>query len=250
MPNENQDFLDMTWMEKINFVRAFSRFPAITVMVFIRRKIGFRMMNPTWLIILAIIMLLTPVIFKAAAAPFGFLMVIYALALLGLGFFQRWQRWNELCNGERWHTYSPGISYLETLPLPPFFRSHGRVGRFLDPAAVAIVALLVGIILSHGLGLWLLLSAFFLYVHEQDAYQAQLNRDLDTLDGLVAAEVQAETVKHFEGKQPEEQRSIEETAGIPTGLAPDIHRQVELRRAKQRKPAPDNLAPETPASPT
>jgi hypothetical protein len=212
MPNENQDFLDMTWMEKINFVRAFSRFPAITVMVFIRRKIGFRMMNPTWLIILAIIMLLTPVIFKAAAAPFGFLMVIYALALLGLG----------------------------------FFRSHGRVGRFLDPAAVAIVALLVGIILSHGLGIWLLLSAFFLYVHEQDAYQAQLNRDLDTLDGLVAAEVQAETVKHFEGKQPEEQRSIEETAGIPTGLAPDIHRQVELRRAKQRKPAPDNLAPETP----
>jgi hypothetical protein len=132
------------------------------------------------------------------------------------------------------------------LPLPPFFRSHGRVGRFLDPAAVAIVALLVGIILSHGLGLWLLLSAFFLYVHEQDAYQSQLNRDLDTLDGLVAAEVQAETVKHFEGKQPEEQRSIEETAGIPTGLAPDIHRQVELRRAKQRKPAPDNLAPETP----
>jgi hypothetical protein len=203
-------------------------------------------MNPTWLIILAIIMLLTPVIFKAAAAPFGFLMVIYALALLGLGFFQRWQRWQELCNGERWHTYSPGISYLETLPLPPFFRSHGRVGRFLDPAAVAIVALLVGIILSHGLGIWLLLSAFFLYVHEQDAYQAQLNRDLDTLDGLVAAEVQAETVKHFEGKQPEEQRSIEETAGIPTGLAPDIHRQVELRRAKQRKPAPDNLAPETP----
>jgi hypothetical protein len=248
MPNENQDFLDMTWMEKINFVRAFSRFPAITVMVFIRRKIGFRMMNPTWLIILAIIMLLTPVIFIAAAAPFGFLMVIYALALLGLGFFQRWQRWQELCNGERWHTYSPGISYLETLPLPPFFRSHGRVGRFLDPAAVAIVALLVGIILSHGLGIWLLLSAFFLYVHEQDAYQAQLNRDLDTLDGLVAAEVQAETVKHFEGKQPEEQRSIEETAGIPTGLAPDIHRQVELRRAKQRKPAPDNLAPETPES--
>jgi len=236
----------MTWMEKINFVRAFSRFPAITVMVFIRRKIGFRMMNPTWLIILAIIMLLTPVIFKAAAAPFGFLMVIYALALLGLGFFQRWQRWQELCNGEHWHTYSPGISYLETLPLPPFFRSHGRVGRFLDPAAVAIVALLVGIILSHGLGIWLLLSAFFLYVHEQDAYQAQLNRDLDTLDGLVAAEVQAETVKHFEGKQPEEQRSIEETAGIPTGLAPDIHRQVELRRAKQRKPAPDNLAPEAP----
>jgi hypothetical protein len=122
--------------------------------------------------------------------------------MLGLGLFQRWQRWQELVSGERWHTYSPGISYLEALPLPPFFRSHGRVGRFLDPAAVAIVALLVGIILSHALGVWLLFCAFFLYVHEQDAYQAQLNRDLDTLDGLVSAEVQAETVPAFRQPSP------------------------------------------------
>ena len=50
----------MTWMEKVNLIRACSLFPAITVMVFIRRKIGFRMMNPTWLIALAIIMLLVP----------------------------------------------------------------------------------------------------------------------------------------------------------------------------------------------
>jgi len=60
-----------------------------------------------------------------------------------------------------------------------------------------------------------------------------------------AAEVQEEVVKHFEGGAQEELRTLEETAGIPTGLAPDIHKQIELRRAKQRKPAPDNLAPET-----
>ena len=59
-----------------------------------------------------------------------------------------------------------------------------------------------------------------------------------------------QTAKHFEGPQADQkQMQLEETAGIPTGLAPDIHRQVELRRAKQRKPAPDNLAPETPESP-
>jgi hypothetical protein len=33
----------------------------------------------------------------------------------------------------------------------------------------------------------------------------------------------------------------EDAAGIPTGIAPDIHRQVELRKAK-RAAAPDNLA--------
>ncbi len=34
--------------------------------------------------------------------------------------------------------------------------------------------------------------------------------------------------------------SIEETAGIPTGLAPDIEAQIQKRRA--RKPPPDDLA--------
>jgi hypothetical protein len=247
MPQQKLE--DMTIPEKMELVRTLSLFPAITVMVFIRRKLGFRMMKPTWLVVLTIIMLLIPVLFSAVAQPFGFLMVIYALSMLGLGLFQRWQRWKELCNGERWHTFSPGISYLETLPLPPFFKSHRRVNRFLDPALVAIVALLVGLLLSHGLGIWLMFSALFLCVYEQNLYDKQLANDLDTLDGLVAAEVQAETVKHFDGKQPEEQqRSLEETAGIPTGLAPDIHRQVELRRAK-RAAAPDNLAKDAPDNP-
>jgi hypothetical protein len=38
---------------------------------------------------------------------------------------------------------------------------------------------------------------------------------LDILDGLVAAEVQTETVEHFAGPQPdEERRTLEDTAGI------------------------------------
>jgi hypothetical protein len=41
-------------------------------------------------------------------------------------------------------------------------------------------------------------------------------------------------VEHFTGEQPQEiQRSIEETGGIPTGVAFDIHRQIEQRRARQ-----------------
>jgi hypothetical protein len=36
---------------------------------------------------------------------------------------------------------------------------------------------------------------------------------------------------------------LEDTAGIPTGLAPDIAKQVEIRRARRNKPTPDNLAP-------
>lgn len=78
----------------------------------------------------------------------------------------------------------------------------------------------------------------------------RLEHDLDILDGLVAAEVQSETAKHFEGPQADQkQMELEETAGIPTGVAPDIHRQVEFRKAK-RAAAPDNLAKDVPVNPS
>jgi len=53
------------------------------------------------------------------------------------------------------------------------------------------------------------------------------------LDGMIAAEVQGETVEYFSGEQPEQrERTIQETSGIPTGVAFDLHRQIEKLRAK------------------
>jgi len=69
---------------------------------------------------------------------------------------------------------------------------------------------------------------------EQALYERMLEPDLDILDELVAAEIQSETAKHYEGPQADQkQLQLVETAGIPTGVAPDIHRQVELRKAKR-----------------
>jgi hypothetical protein len=54
-----------------------------------------------------------------------------------------------------------------------------------------------------------------------------------SLDGVVTAEVQSETARLFEGPQADQkQMRFDETAGIPTGIAPDIHKQVELRKAR------------------
>jgi hypothetical protein len=79
-----------------------------------------------------------------------------------------------------------------------------------------------GIFFSQPLARWFALSSFCLFIFEQTLFEKQLDRDLDILDGLVAAEVQNETVKHFEGPQPdEEQRTLEDTAGIPTGVSFD-----------------------------
>ena len=60
---------------------------------------------------------------------------------------------------------------------------------------------------------------------------------------LLAAEVQQENAQHFAGPQPADKlRTLEETGGIPTGLAPDIQKHIETRRANLAKAAAvDNL---------
>jgi hypothetical protein len=245
-PNPNQKFEDMPWLDRVNVIRALSLFPAITVMVFIRRKVGFRMVKPIWLFTMTLIMLMVPVIFNSVAAPFASLMVIYALSMYGLGMWQRWQGWCELCRGGHWHTYSPGISYLEKIPWPLFLRSHRRINRWLDPAAVALVGILINLFLSHALGAWIFFSAFFLYVYEQDLYEKQLAQYLDMLDSMDDSDVQAQNAKNYaDGKSAAtQQRSLEDTAGIPVDLAPEIAEQVKIRRTKRRA-AQSDLAPET-----
>ena len=150
-------------------------------------------------------------------------------------------------HGVRWHTFCVGISYLELIPWPPIIASHRRVYRYIEPVACFLVGLLVSGIISRPLGIWIMFSSLALSVFEQTLFEKHLERDLDILDGLISAEVQGETAKFFDGPQPgEKQRTLEDTAGIPTGVAPDIHRQVEIRRAKLAKAPPDNLVAETP----
>lgn len=243
MAKESQtDFMELTWSQRFQFVRVTSFFFAITVMVFTRRKLGFRMIKPIIMVVLTLSMLTAAIMFQQVLGPCVWPMVLYALAMYGWSMYQRWCRWKELCRGERWHSYAPGISYLESLPWPEFMLRCRRITRFIEPPLVMLAGLILGLTLSRGLGIWLVWSGIFLFVFEQNLFESTLASSLDTLDGLVAAEIQAENVQHFEQPQPEQKpRTLEETAGIPTGLAPDIEKQVELRKVKRAK-APDNLA--------
>src|ERR1035438_2772040 len=119
MPAQSQPTQDLTLSEKMKLVQYLAMFPAITIMVFIRRKVGFRMLKPSWLIGVAMFLWfingvcnLNFLIFH----PAGFLFSEFPLVMLIVAFFQRYRRWQELCRGERWHTLSPGISWLEVLP--------------------------------------------------------------------------------------------------------------------------------------
>jgi hypothetical protein len=220
----------------MKIVQYLAIFPAITIMVFMRRKLGFRMLKPSRLITMAFILMFINSLSNGLpfVQPCGYIFEKFPWLMLAVAFLERYRRWRELCNGERWHTLSPGISYFEFLPLPAFLKSHRRIYRFVDPAACFIAAMLIGIFISRPLAKWVAFSSFALFIFEQTLFDKQLDRDLDILDGLVVSEVQAETVEHFSGPQPqEEQRTLQDTAGIPTGVAFDIHRQIELLRAKQ-----------------
>jgi hypothetical protein len=237
MASQTQRYDDLTLGEKMKIVQYLAIFPAITIMVFIRRKIGFRMLKPSRLIGMAFFLWFINGITSMIpfGQPAGFIFQEFPWVMLAFAFLQRQLRWRELCKGIQWHTLSPGISYLEFLPLPSALRAHRRIYRFLDPAACFIFSMFFGIFFSQALARWIAFSSVALFIYEQTLFEKQLDRDLDILDGLVAADVQTETVKHFTGPQSEEDhRTLSDTAGIPTGVAFDIHRQIELLRVKRR----------------
>jgi hypothetical protein len=236
MPAQAQPNNDLTLSEKMKIVQYLAILPALTIMVFTRRKLGFRMLKPARLIGMAFFLSFLNDL--SNLLPFshgaGVIFSEFPLVMLIFGFGQRYRRWKELCRGERWHTYSPGISWLELLPLPAMLKAHRRIYRFVEPISCFIFSMFFGIFFSQPLARWFAFSAFAMFIYEQSLFDRQLDRDLDILDGLVAAEVQTQTVDHFAGSQPdEEQRTMEETAGIPTGVAFDIHKQIETLRAKQ-----------------
>jgi hypothetical protein len=69
------------------------------------------------------------------------------------------------------------------------------------------------------------------------------------MDAMVQSEEQGKYVEHFEGPQPEQQKQrqkgVEDTAGVPTGIAPELEAQLAKRR--KRKPPPDDFAAGTTA---
>src|ERR1700719_3332089 len=118
MPSQPQRSQDLTLSEKMKIVQYLAIFPAITIMVFMRRKVGFRMLRPSRLIGMAFFLWFIGDLFSLLpfTNPPGFIYNRFPLLMLAVAFLERYRRWRELCNGQRWHTLSSGISYLELLP--------------------------------------------------------------------------------------------------------------------------------------
>ena len=207
------------------------QFPALTVMVFLRRDLGYRMLNPLGLIAVTGILFVIAILSQPDNADSGALgLLLFALAAFILGMGQRQKRWKELNRGVRQHSYYIGTSPFEKLRwLPMFCRRNRRSARLIDPIfCVAIGFALFPV--SRLLAMWLIFSGVCLRSFEYTVHHRELNLNLDMVDGLIVSEVQGQTVERFEespGAEPQQP-----TTGIPTGLGPDILENIKRRKAK------------------
>ena len=240
----DKKFENMSLMEKVQVYREIAFFPAVTVMIFLRRKIGYRKLSPVMLLAMTIILLVLPMFLNSVGKDLDLAMMLYAIGMFAYAHFSRWLRWGEITRGERWHSYSVGVSYFEALPLPDFLKCNRRIYRFLDPLAAFIVGLIVIKCGAHVLGEWLLFAAVCLSVSEELLYERIINDNLDVLDGLIDSEVQQEIFQQFQQPQAGQiQLKLDDTAGIPTGLSPELTKQIELRKARRAKAQQENPPP-------
>ena len=192
-------------------------FPALTVMVFLRKDLGFRLESAP-----AACRHRLPGCCVSVFAQQGnsdanpMMLLFFALAFFVLGIVQWINAWFRLNRGVRQHSYYIGTSLYEFRRLPEFIHRNRRFSRFIDP----LLCMLAGLVfypISHAMTAWLFLSALSLRTIEYAVHQKYRDMDLDTIDGMIMAERQGQTVEYFlENAEGTAQRP--QSPGIPTGL--------------------------------
>jgi hypothetical protein len=200
-------------------ILAMMRTLALFCMVFLRNRIGPRVLKLTPTFGVALLMFLLNAIGNATSPWYEHSSALstFAWMFLARALFLRWRGWRMLKRGVRLFTMSTGASYIERVRLPI---RRDYIYRLVDPA----FGFLVGLCLHTktiglpGLGLWIMFSAVCLFATENSLYRKSLSRDLDTLDALHDSENQAAAVTHFDQPAPSPYvRGGTETGGISTG---------------------------------
>lgn len=206
--------------------------PSLTLIVLLRRKPGYRTVQP-WMLALGFL-----VMFMMGGAsllsgtvgglgPGNYAMLIAAFAVLIAGVFWRWHAWVSLLRAERWHTKSRGVSYLAFLPFREYI-----IQRYIEPAICIALGMLAVAIFAPSLGIWLIFSGTFLGLYEGLIHEVQVNNILDQFDASIDAEVAGENDAFYRnGQNPP---SIENSAGVSVGLAPELERAIAHRRASSQ----------------
>lgn len=258
-----------TIAQKTAMAASVALFFATPVIILLRRKSGYRFLNPMRFFFMVLVLFfwaMTAFLSGSAAAyssasvsmysgqsidvqsiaaqqmagyVSGVAIIIFAIVVLAAGMLQRFLRWNDIKKGIPWHTYSRGVSLFSFLPF-----ADNKIKRFVDPLVCIIVGLVALLVKLNYLSYYLLFAGACLFIFEAWDYDQALNQSLDMLDSLVESEVVSSNVEYYSQPNPT-QRPLEQTAGIPTGIAPDIQHQIE-RRQRNRPALPNDLVITTP----
>jgi hypothetical protein len=213
--------------------------PAMTVMVFLRKEIGYRLIKPSLIAFITFVLLAYAVGVNLVAYAFGrafsgtpsgntaffqvsayrpqFAVLIFALLFLFLAVRHRRRGWAMAILND-WHTMSRGASWIKDKALPS--TSELKIQRFVEPLVCFVVGLLL-LFASLSLGLWVMFSGVALWIVEAIVYDIALNRMLDEHDARVEAKWSNEARKM--GKEAREGLTARDTGGVwIVNLAPGL----------------------------
>lgn len=219
-----------TLSQKIEIGAGIAFTVCLPIMVFLRHKMGYRFLSLPRLLIIALILFVAATF--GAFLPIGrnvWVLYLFALAFLVLGFIERNLRWGDIKKGISWHTRSRGISWFSKLLRFP----DSIAKRYMDPAATFVLGLVFAFFIQPLTGYYLLAASVCMFAWEAYDYEASVNLMLDQLDNLVDSEVMSENIDYYAQDSIPQARSLEETAGIPTGVAPDLAAAIARKQARR-----------------
>ena len=211
-------------LENYAIAKWLTQFPALTLMVILRRDMGYRLLNVGVLTtVFGLLFVVTVLATPGNESANTMALLVFAVIGYFNGIAQKIRRWRNLNRGIVIHSYYLGSSPFDFSWLPDFMRRNRRIARFGDPIICAIIGVAL-FSFSHALSSWLLLSAFCLKAYEHQIFQRELHRGFDFEDSIIEAEIVIEQ----QNPAPNSSQN-QESSGIPSGLGNDIKSKIRSK---------------------
>ncbi|MBX7134198.1 MAG: hypothetical protein K1X67_16115 [Fimbriimonadaceae bacterium] len=233
--------------------------PALSVVVFLRRKFGCRQIK-LWMAALNFFLL-----FFVLSPSFSFRLTplrLFALLTTGFAIYHSRQAWTRFWEGKLWHSMSDGEPFLRSVASGA---SERVLKQLIEPGAV-IGAALACLLLSYRsvtpflagfymLGLWLVFAAIAHGLYEAMLYEQRLHAYIDQIDARIESTAMLEMNKLYDqsakaetvsdtGKPsavstntepPAAPPDLETTIGYPVIYAPEVQQMISDAREREER---------------
>ena len=230
--SEPQQRPRIPFRQVVEFLNRLTEMIALTVMVFLRRDIGHRLLSPLHAMIAFAILAIFGAMLEEHHPDSG-MGGLYCFAALSLVLMagQRAKRMRDFRNGLAHHSYYIGTSPFDFHWLPYWIRRERRVARKIDPLFCFCVGAAF-LPLSLSLGIWIIVAGLCLHGYEQTVFLRDLNTKMDMIDNLIVSSVYGDEMAQFtQPPSPARQRPASQKNrpnapknGLPTGLGEDIQK--------------------------